>query len=122
MAFVDRVIYELSDTSPGAYHQDVSVAIKEHIQALMNAKSQHDCSSLCDLDLNAKNLAHAMSEYIYKIISTYEHRARVLHIGYDETLIPWQLSFFVRLCHSHDHFREFDVRIVFRNNRYCEVL
>lgn len=122
MSFIDKVIYTLDETH-STYLEDTTKAIKDHINTLINAKSRDiDFLSLCDLDLNAKNLAVVMSNRIYQIISKYEHRARILSIEYDETLSPWQLNFFLRFCYGQDRFKEFSIRIIFRNNRYCEVL
>ena len=119
MSFVDRVIHILDDTRTDTYYEDCICAIKEHIEVLLNAKEQ---SAFYDLDLNTKNLAAVVSDQIYRLITAYERRVQILGIEYDEILMPWQLRFFVRFCYRHDNFREFSMQIVFKNNRYCEVM
>ena len=79
--------------------------------------------SLEDLDINTKNLALLMSEKIYHLINTYEIRAKILNIEYDESFAPWQISFFMRMRHvGGDLLDDFNIQIVFKNNRYCDVM
>ncbi|EPS0829481.1 type VI secretion system baseplate subunit TssE, partial [Campylobacter jejuni] len=40
---------------------------------------------------------------------------------YDNNLSPWQLSFIVKCFFQDDRFKEFNIEIIFKNNRYCEV-
>ncbi len=123
MSFIDKVIHTLDDCKDDSYIEDDLHSIKEHIKVLINSKDDNKgLSSLGELDLNVKNLSVLMSEKIYHIISTYEHRIRILSIEYDDLLSPWQLTFFIRFCYINDNFKEFSIQIIFRNNRYCEVL
>lgn len=121
MSFIDKVIHTLDEYKDSAYVEDKLQSIKEHIMVLINSKDNIGLLSFSDLDLNVKNFSILMSEKIYHIISSYEHRIQILSIEYDDTLAPWQLIFFVRFCYSSDNFKEFTIKIIFRNNRYCEV-
>lgn len=123
MSFIDKIIHTLDECKDDLYVEDDLNSIKEHIRVLINSKDDNQgLSSLSDLDLNVKNLSILMSEKIYHIISTYENRIKILSIEYDDALSPWQLTFFIRFCYSNDSFKEFSIQIIFRNNRYCEVL
>lgn len=53
-----------------------------------------------------------MPEKLYTIISTHEHKVKILSIEYDETLAPWQLKFFLTLQYNED-LTNFNIRIIF---------
>ncbi len=123
MPFIDKVIHNLDPYVNTEYFEDEIHSIKEHIKVLINSKDKNtDLLTLGDLDINAKHLAIVISEKVYHIISTCECRVKVLNIEYNETLAPWQLIFFIHLCFSNNHFKEFNIQITFKNNRYCEVI
>ena len=122
MSFIDRVIHVLDEDLDSEYFEKPIQAIREHIKSLINAKEEaQELLSYDDLDLNAKDLAIIMSEKIYNIVSTYERRVKVVSIEYDETLVPWQLKFFLTLQYNKD-LTNFNIQIIFNNNRYYEVL
>lgn len=122
MSFVDRVIHVLDEYVDSEYFESPIQAIREHIETLINTKEDtQELLSYNDLDLNIKNLAIVMSERIYDIVSTYEYRAKILSIEYDETLAPWQLKFFLTLQYNKD-LTNFNIQIIFNSNRYYEVL
>ena len=122
MSFIDRVIHVLDEDLDSEYFEKPIQAIREHIKSLINAKEEaQELLSYDDLDLNAKDLSIIMSEKIYNIVSTYEHRVKVVSIEYDETLVPWQLKFFLTLQYNKD-LTNFNIQIIFNNNRYYEVL
>lgn len=122
MSFIDRIIYVLDEYTDYKYFENPIEAIKEHIKSLINTKEDaKELLSYNDCDLNVKDLAIKMSEKIYNIVSTYEHRVKILSIEYDDTLAPWQLRFFLTLQHNKD-LTNFKIRIIFNNNHYYEVL
>lgn len=122
MSFVDRVIHALDEYVDSEYFENPIQAIREHIETLINTKEDaQELLSYNDLDLNIKNLAIVMSERIYDIVSTYEYRAKIVSIEYDETLAPWQLKFFLTLQYNKD-LTNFNIQIIFNSNRYYEVL
>lgn len=122
MSFVDRVIHALDEYVDSEYFESPIQAIREHIETLINTKEDtQELLSYNDLDLNIKNLAIVMSERIYDIVSTYEYRAKIVSIEYDETLAPCQLKFFLTLQYNKD-LTNFNIQIIFNSNRYYEVL
>lgn len=122
MSFVDKVIHLLDEYADSEYFENPIQAIREHIKSLINTKEDSkDLLSYNDSDLNIKDLALKMSEKIYNLVSTYEKRVKIISIEYDETLVPWQLKFFLTLKYNRDS-TNFNIRIIFNNNRYYEVL
>ncbi|TLD86152.1 MULTISPECIES: hypothetical protein [Helicobacter] len=129
MSFVNKIISQLHPYADSAYFEDRTKTIKDHISILMNTKNEGISLmnfadlSLEDLDINTKNLALLMSEKIYHLVNTYETRAKILNIEYDESFAPWQISFFMRMRHvGGDLLDDFNIQIVFKNNRYCDVM
>lgn len=121
MPFVDRVIHTLDSYAQTPYVENKLEDVKEHIKALMNTRDDMGLESLCNLDINAKNLGVIMSEKIYNIVSKHEYRIHILSIEYDETFAPWQFNFFIRFHYHNNTFQEHSMQITFRNNRYCEI-
>lgn len=122
MSFVDRVIHVLDEYVDSEYFESPIQAIREHIETLINTKEDtQELLSYNDLDLNIKDLALIMSEKLYIVISTHEHRVKILSIEYDETLVPWQLKFFLTLQYNKD-LTNFNIQIIFNSNRYYEVV
>lgn len=120
MSFIDKAIKRLDECRHGEYVEDIIESTREHIEALLNTRDEYLGLLLYgDLNLNAKELALTISEKIYSIITTHEHRITILNIEYDETLAPWQLKFFLRLRYGDD--TNFGMQIIFGHNRYCEV-
>lgn len=121
MPFVDRVIHTLDSYAQTPYVENKLEDVKEHIKVLMNTRDDMGLESLCNLDINAKNLGVIMSEKIYNIVSKHEYRIHILSIEYDETLAPWQFNFFICFHYNNNTFQEHSMQITFRNNRYCEI-
>lgn len=121
MPFIDRVIHTLDSCAQTPYVENKLEDVKEYIKVLMNTRDDMGLESLCNLDINAKNLGVIMSEKIYNIVSKHEYRIHILSIEYDETLAPWQFNFFIRFHYNNNTFQEHSMQITFRNNRYCEI-
>lgn len=130
MSLLDKVIYQLDDQYQNVpFYQDELKDIKSNVQALLNVKLG-DClvandlglSNVVEFNLNASDLCLKMAKEICFLIDKYEQRIRVLSIRYDNSLAPWRILFFLRCNFSKDHFNEFDLEIVFKNDRYCEIV
>lgn len=130
MSLSDRVLYVLNDENKGSpYRQDLLKDIKENISILLNSKID-DCMSLNDagfgdissLNAGSSDLCQIMGKEIYNLIKKYESRIKIVSMNYDDSLKPWQLTFDIIYAYENDLFKEFTIRVAFRNNRYCEVL
>ncbi|MWV61582.1 type VI secretion system baseplate subunit TssE [Helicobacter saguini] len=130
MSFLDRIIHNLDSQYSGIqYQENIVKEIKEYITILLNAKID-DCVSLNSLgmpdisflNVDSSELCILMAKEIRNILQEYENRIRLLSISYDSSLSPWQLDFDILCCFTNDRFSEFNIHIIFRNNRYCEVL
>ncbi|TKX30619.1 type VI secretion system baseplate subunit TssE [Campylobacter aviculae] len=130
MSLLDRLIHELDDQNTHVpFYQNDFEDIKNNIKVLLNSKLD-DCLSardlglinLTDLNLNSSELCTSMAKEIQKLISIYEKRIQVVSITYDNSLSPWQLSFILKCLFHNDSFKEFGIEIIFKNNRYCEVI
>lgn len=129
MSLLDKIIHKLDEQYQNIpYHKNEFDDIKDNIQVLLNTKLD-DCVIANDLglynvvesNLNAGDLCFKMAREIHFIISKYEQRIRVLSIRYDNSLSPWQISFFLQCNFVEDAFREFNLEIAFKNDRHCEV-
>ena len=130
MSLSDRVLHTLNEENADKpYRQDILNDIKENISILLNSKFD-DCitiqgSSLSDmsfLNIDSHKLCQLMGKEIYGLIKKYENRINIVAIDYDDSLKPWQLTFNIRYTRQNDAFKEFAIKVTFRNNRYCEVL
>lgn len=130
MSLSDRVLHTLNEENADKpYRQDILNDIKENISILLNSKFD-DCittqgSSLPDmsfLNIDSHELCQLMGKEIYGLIKKYENRINIVAIDYDDSLKPWQLTFNIRYTRQNDAFKEFAIKVTFRNNRYCEVL
>ena len=130
MSLSDRVLHTLNEeNADNPYRQDILNDIKENISILLNSKFD-DCitiqgSSLLDmsfLNIDSHELCQLMGKEIYGLIKKYENRINIVAIDYDDSLKPWQLTFDIRYTRQKDAFKEFAIKVTFRNNRYCEVL
>ncbi|QKF91456.1 GPW/gp25 family protein [Campylobacter sp. CCUG 57310] len=130
MSLSDRVLYVLSDENKDKpYHQDLLKDIKENISVLLNSKLD-DCISSSDMgfpdisffSIDSKDLCQIIGKEIYNLIKKYENRIKIVSMNYDDSLKPWQLTFDIAYVYETDLFKEFNIRVTFRNNRYCEVL
>lgn len=130
MSLSDRVLHALNEENvDNPYRQDILNDIKENISILLNSKFD-DCitiqgSSLPDmsfLNIDSHELCQLMGKEIYNLIQKYENRINIVAINYDDSLKPWQLTFNIRYTRQNDAFKEFAIKVTFRNNRYCEVL
>lgn len=122
MSFIDRVIHVLDPHSNAPYVESEIDSIKKHIGVLINSKDVIGLLSLDNLNIGAKDFGVIMSEKICNIIAAHEHRIQILNIGYDSTLSPWQTNFFVRFRCTNDRFKEYNIQLIFKNNRYCEIV
>lgn len=130
MSLLGKIIHQLDEQYQNIpfYHNEIE-DIKNNIQVLLNAKLD-DCivandlglSDVVEFNLNASDLSSKMAKEIHFLISKYERRIRILSIRYDNSLTPWQLSFFLQCNLFEDHFKEISLEIVFKNDRYCEVI
>ncbi|WP_300827454.1 GPW/gp25 family protein [Helicobacter sp. UBA3407] len=130
MSLLGKIIHQLDDQCQNIpFYQNELEDIKSNIQALLNTKLD-DCiiandlglSNVVEFNLNASDLCFRMAKEIHFLISKYEQRIRILSIRYDNSLTPWRISFFLQCNFSEDHFKEFSLEIVFKNDRYCEVI
>lgn len=130
MSLLGKIIHQLDEQYQNIpFYQNEFKDIKNNIQVLLNTKVD-DCivandlglSNVVEFDLNASDLCFKMAKEIYFLISKYEQRIRILSIRYDNSLSPWQISFFLQCNFVEDHFKEFSLEIVFKNDRYCEVI
>ncbi len=130
MSLLGKIIHQLDDQCQNIpFYQNELEDIKSNIQALLNTKLD-DCiiandlglSNVVEFNLNASDLYFRMAKEIHFLISKYEQRIRILSIRYDNSLTPWRISFFLQCNFSEDHFKEFSLEIVFKNDRYCEVI
>ena len=130
MSLSDRVLHTLNEENAGnPYRQDILNDIKENISILLNSKFDDRItiqgSSLPDmsfLNIDSQELCQLMGKEIYNLIQKYENRINIVAINYDDSLKPWQLTFNIRYTRQNDAFKEFAIKVTFRNNRYCEVL
>lgn len=130
MSLSDRVLHTLNEENADKpYRQDILNDIKENISILLNSKFDDcitiQCSSLPDmsfLNIDSHELCQLMGKEIYGLIKKYENRINIVAIDYDDSLKPWQLTFNIRYTRQNDAFKEFVIKVTFRNNRYCEVL
>lgn len=130
MALLDKIIHKLdSQLAKIPFSQDDLQDVKGNIQVLLNSKLD-DCLTANDFGLldviesniNTSDLCLKMANEINFLIGKYERRIRILSIRYDDSLTPWRLSFFLRCNFFNDSFREFNLEIVFKNDRHCEVV
>ncbi|MBR2494576.1 type VI secretion system baseplate subunit TssE [Helicobacter sp.] len=130
MSLLGKIIHHLDDQCQNIpFYQNEFDDIRDNIQVLLNTKLD-DCmttndlglSNIIDFNLNSSDLCIKMAEEIHTLIGKYEQRIRILSIHYDNSLSPWQILFFLQCNFFRDHFKEFSLKIVFRNDRYCEVI
>lgn len=130
MSLLDKVIHQLDEQCKNTpFRQNEFEDIKNNIQVLLNTKLD-DCimandlglSNVAEFNLNSSDLCLKMAKEIHFLINKYERRIRVLSINCDNSLSPWQLLFFLKCNFFEDHFKEFNLEIIFRNDRYCEVV
>lgn len=129
MSLLNRIVHQLDEQYQNVpFYQNDFEDIKNNIQVLLNTKLD-DCVIANDLglynvvesNLNAGDLCVKMANEILFIINKYEQRIRILSIWHDNSLSPWQISFFLQCNFVEDTFREFSLEIVFKNDRHCEV-
>lgn len=130
MSLLNKIIFTLDDQYHnvafcGNSHKD----IKDNICLLLNAKLDDclvlkdvDVSNLAELNLNSSDLCSTMAKEIVSIVEKYEQRIRIVSISFDNSLSPWCLTFILQCCFCEDRFQEFSLEIIFKNNRYCEVV
>ena len=115
MSLLGKIIHQLDDQCQNIpFYQNELEDIKTNIQALLNTKLD-DCiiandlglSNVVEFNLNASDLCFKMAKEIHFLISKYERRIRILSIRYDNSLTPWQISFFLQCNFFQDHFKEF---------------
>ena len=130
MSLSDRVLHTLNEENvDNPYRQDILNDIKENISILLNSKFD-DCitiqgsslPAMSFLHIDSQELCQLMGKEIYNLIQKYENRINIVAINYDDSLKPWQLTFNIRYTRQNDAFKEFAIKVTFRNNRYCEVL
>lgn len=130
MSLLDRIIHSLDEQRKGVpFHKNKFKDIKDNIALFLNAKLD-DCLSandlgmndIIELNLNGSELCSIMAKEIHHLIGKYEPRIKILSIRYDNTLSPWQLSFMLECVLHDDNFQQFGIEIIFKNNRYCEVI
>lgn len=130
MSLLDKLIHELDEQNTHIpFYQNDFEDIKNNIKAVLNAKLD-DCfsarnlgmSNLVELNLSSNELCVSMAKEIQKLINIYEKRIKIVSISYDNGLSPWKLSFILKCFFHNDSFKEFDIEIIFKNNRYCEVV
>ncbi|EGK8097737.1 type VI secretion system baseplate subunit TssE [Campylobacter lari] len=130
MSLLDKIIHSLDEQYKNIpFYQNEFQEIKNNIQVLLNAKLD-DClsvedfglSSMENLNLSSTELCLNMAKEIHKLISKYEKRIVINSITYNDSLKPWQLSFLLKCVFCNDNFKEFAIEIIFKNNRYCEVI
>ncbi len=130
MSLLDKVIFALDDQYQNvSFHNDARKDIKDNICLLLNAKLD-DClilkdiniSNLAELNLNSSDLCSTMAKEIVSIIEKYEQRVKIISISFDNSLSPWCLTFMLQCFLYNDRFQEFSLEIIFKNNRYCEVV
>ena len=109
MSLLDKIIHQLDEQ-----YQNIPY----HKNEFDDIKGLYD---VVESNLNAGDLCFKMAREIHFIISKYEQRIRVLSIRYDNSLSPWQISFFLQCNFVEDAFREFNLEIAFKNDRHCEV-
>ncbi len=129
MSLLDKLIYELDDQYKHLplYDSDLK-EIKNSIQSLLNAKIE-DCiiandmgiTKAIDFSLSSSEFCSTMAKEIYFIVSKYEPRITIKTIQYDTSLSPWQLSFLL-FCFLNKTHESFNLEIIFKNNRYYEVV
>ncbi|PZT47906.1 hypothetical protein B6S12_06600 [Helicobacter valdiviensis] len=130
MSLLDKVIFSLDNQYQSVpYYENIYKDIKDNICLLLNAKLD-DCltlkdiniSSLAELNLNSSDLCNTMAKEIASIIEKYEPRIQIASISFDNTLSPWHLNFMLQCFLHNDKFQEFNLEIIFKSNRYCEVI
>ncbi|PAF49740.1 hypothetical protein BKH41_00035 [Helicobacter sp. 12S02232-10] len=130
MGFIDGIIHNLDDQCASInYFENTFSDIKNNINSLLNTRVD-DCISVPNLGFSELNQFSADSNEIYSTLGfeiqnmlyEYEPRIKILSISYSDISAPWELSFILRCALVADKFKEFDIWIVFRNNRFCEVL
>lgn len=130
MSLLDRLIHELDEQNIHIpFYQNDFEDIKNNIKAVLNTKLD-DCfsarslgtSNLTELSLNSSELCISMAKEIQKLINIYEKRVKIISISYDNSLSPWKFSFILKCLFHNDSFKEFNIEIIFKNNRYCEVI
>lgn len=130
MSLLEKLIHGLAEQNAHTpFEQNALWEIKNSIKVLLNAKLD-DCFSVNDLgmpdlieqNLSSSELCASMAREIQKLISKYEQRIQISSMSYDNSLSPWKLSFFLQCFFCNDAFKEFGIEIIFKNNRYCEVV
>ncbi|MCR4942010.1 MAG: type VI secretion system baseplate subunit TssE [Campylobacter sp.] len=130
MALSDRILHEVNKIpNSDPYRQNVVKDIKDNIDILLNSRLDRigfldsvNMPNFQDLNLSQNELCNNMAQGIYNTINKFERRARVENISCDNRLAPNQLTFFLSLAMNNDEFNQFDIKIVFLNNRFCEVI
>lgn len=130
MGLITRLIHSLNDEYSHTLHSPNLIAeIKQNIKFLLNT-NPNDCVSipntgllnLSQSSIEKSELAKQMGQEILNIINDYEKRIEVTNVSYDDSNMPWKLSFLLT-CHMRDNrFQEFEFCVDFYNNRYCEVV
>lgn len=129
MGLINRLIHGLNkEYAHTPYSSNLIHEIKQNIKFLLNTHP-NDCVSIANAGLlhlsqsciEKSELSKQMGQEISKIIGEYEKRVRILSLHYDNSSMPWKLSFMLSCSLSHDSFQEFNLSIDFYNNRYCEV-
>ncbi|ARE80317.1 type VI secretion system baseplate subunit TssE [Campylobacter helveticus] len=131
MSLLNRVIHELDEQNASvAFYENEFEDIKNNIKTLLNTNLD-DCIILNDfgignfatMNFNSSELCSLMAKEICKLVAKYEKRIQITSITYDNSLGPWQLSFLLGCVLLNDDFQQsLSIQIVFKSNRYCEVV
>ncbi|TQR53304.1 GPW/gp25 family protein [Campylobacter troglodytis] len=130
MSLLDRIMHGLDDEEKGiAFYQNEFEDIKNNIRTLLNSHLD-DCvllgdlgiGNLADLSFNSSEFCTLMAREICKLINKYEKRIQITALSYDNSLSPWQLSFLLGSVLLRDNFQSLNMQIIFKNNRYCEIV
>ena len=117
MSLSDRVLHTLNEENvDNPYRQDILNDIKENISILLNSKFD-DCITIQGSSLPDMSFLNIDSHELCQLMGK-----EIVAINYDDSLKPWQLTFNIRYTRQNDAFKEFAIKVTFRNNRYCEVL
>lgn len=131
MSLLDKLIHTLGTQNAGVpFYEDILKDIKNNIGVLLNARLDDYVGAgdlgilndMAELGLNSSKLCLMMAKEITRLITKYEKRIRIVSVDYANTLSPWQLSFFIKCTLSDDAFKEYGIEIIFKNNRYCEIV
>ena len=129
MSLIDKILYEFSDESKLCpYFKDLDSYIKDHIDTILNSRLGNygrlndSIIDLWSMGVEINELGHKLGMAIYELISSNENRIEVTSIGYDDSLKPWRIIFNINYKHKNDNFKEYLLKVIFKNNRYCEIL